>query len=284
VGRITFHTDFSRPNNTLLYKGKPLSDELLNESRRIYQGHLVTENNPRAYYESLLFCIASQGIAYERPIRFIRSMRNDSLDDLADPSHLEGRAMEAGLPWPQRYHTALAYIHRKGIEHYAEQILTNPHETRLELAKANVFIGVKTSSFWHLTLGGTKLLTIDRHVLRDLYMLGVSVDPSYLVSQERKSGATKGVKVPKTLRKKEYIRLEQEALAFFCDEWALLDDDGDVNGGLLTALFWGEGAQRARAKHRHGMGDFVCPYSPEASRYAQAEPLPDWYGKSSTFR
>jgi thermostable 8-oxoguanine DNA glycosylase len=63
--------------------------------------------------------------------------------------------------------------YKGGLTSLAQDILDNPRELREEITSNVKFMGLKTTSFWYLCLGGKELMTLDVHNLRQISNLDI---------------------------------------------------------------------------------------------------------------
>ena len=238
---------FSVKEGQLYHLGAPLHPDLLEQANRILAAHVIPEKTRRAYLESLLFCIASQRTSFERPLAFIRLLKESPLEGIADAEHLEAKSREAKLVNSDRFREALEFAsaYDGGIERLVENFLLRPIETRRELNRVR-YLAPKTASFWYLCLGGKRLMTLDVHNFRQIAGLGIEVKETHYNGKLRSKGKTKGRTVTTNPSIRGYERIEHETLELLenCD--LLKDEEGSLNGALITALFWLSGANLTR--------------------------------------
>jgi len=250
---------FSVADRKLLYFGIPLEETgVIEQARGVLDkltlpGRLLkeegfSENALKMCWISLAFCIANQGQNFERPVRFSRSLCNYNLDKVQDDSFVHTIGLESSLLWPEnRYKLVFDFLkeYSGGIGQFASDYLLNPFEGRRELTLPK-WVSNKTASFWYLCLGGNQLLTLDRHLFRQLAGLGVPVsNPHFYIPKLRKNGKSKGKSVIDTPSTEEYERVEKYSLDFLSQFPELLSD-GKVDGALATSIFWAAGAEAKR--------------------------------------
>ncbi|MBI4144637.1 hypothetical protein HY493_00330 [Candidatus Woesearchaeota archaeon] len=258
MGRL-YNQAFSLKEGIVHFLDAPLSQPLIDETRRVLASHRVPVINTRSCYESLWFCIASQYSVYERPLDFTRSLHGVPLERLADVAFLQEQALQAGLIYQDRFGPAAEFIakHPGGIMRLARELLEKPGETRDMLTKEVNFINMKTASFWHLCLGGTKLMTLDRHNYRQLAGLGLDIALEYYVAQPRKKDRRKVLNYPDA---KEYARIEEDAKRLLGGEQTLQNCTG-LDCALATGIFWVVGALFARGTNLW-QKDIFCEVPP----------------------
>lgn len=245
---------FSVEDGKLCYFGIPLQETgLIEESRSILDkltlpGRLLreggfSEDALRMCWISLAFCIAGQGQSFERPVRFARELCRYGLEYVADVRNVRDKAFGCNRWLEDRYSFAFDAIDKAGgIERVVRDYLDNPLETRRELIKIK-WIHCKTSSFWHLCLGGKELMTLDVHNYRQLAGLGVKIGNPYLYIPRIRPKS--GNRATDTASLKEYEQIERDALEFLSRFPEFLDN-GKVKGDLATTIFWVAGAEASR--------------------------------------
>jgi hypothetical protein len=126
------------------------------------------------------------------------------------------------------------------------------------------WLGMKTSSFWYMCLGGTQLMTLDVHNLRQIGGLGIHVPEEHYRGEQRGDGRTI-VTIPS---RAQYERIEADTLALLTGCAAVKNCRGP-DGALVSALFWVTGAKATRGYNplQHDMFEtprlsFVSPYNP----------------------
>ncbi len=266
---MSYTSNFTKPNGHVLYKGKCLEAELLDEAKQVLRHHQLPslpERTPRYLVEALLFCVSSQYCSFERPLEFLKSLHEYAQEDLLNPEILASKADAAGLPYNDRFAPALkvARDYEGGIEALADDALDSPLATRRKIAKYHKFLAPKTFSLWYLCLGGKDLICIDRHVARAVagprsHGLGINVAKKFRVPQARPDGR----KIIAYPRIGEYERIEKRILEECTNEELLQDGCSRPNGALITTLFWVDGASRARAEDEETPSRllFESPYS-----------------------
>ena len=238
---------FSVVEGRLHYMDKPITDEVIDDARNLLSSHVIPRRNSRALYESLWLCIASQNESFEQPCKFIRSMKEATMDQLTNYDYLNWKARAASVLFADRWSESITWIgkYSGGIEQLAQDYLHNPIEIRKRMEKEVLWIGMKTASFWYLCMGGTELMTLDRHNFKQIKGIGVEMKEGYYIPQLRKNN---GRKVIVGASKTDYTRIENEILELLKDE-PKVHDDGKINAAFVTAIFWKTGAQFARGRH-----------------------------------
>jgi thermostable 8-oxoguanine DNA glycosylase len=182
---------FSIEYGQLLQLGKPLTQDDVTQAHDLLKRHMVPEHNARTAYESLYFCIASQGYSFEKAVEFSKSLHPLSLEQLANPDYMDQHMQRAPpILNPERIPAAAAYVlmHPTGIMGVSTDLINHPKDKRQDLVVDNKLsgLGVKTVSFWYLCLtGGTELMTLDRHVLTQVAGLGVKVKKTHYEGKKR---------------------------------------------------------------------------------------------------
>src|SRR3989344_1338882 len=250
---------FSVGDKQLLYLGIPLNEiGLIEQAKGVLDkltlpGRLLkeegfSEDALRMCWISLAFCIANQGQSFERPVKFSRDLCKYGLEEVQDDEFVHAKGLENSLLWPEnRYKPAFDFLksYSGGAAQFSLDYLVSPLEKRDELTGTK-WINNKTASFWYLCLGGDQLLTIDRHLFRQLSGLGISVsNPHLYIPKLRKNGKSKGKSVIVSSSPEEYERVERDALEFLLQFPEFLSD-GRVDGALATSVFWTAGAEARR--------------------------------------
>ena len=248
---------FSVADGRLCYFGIPLEETgLLQESRDVLDkltlpGRLIrergfSEDTERVCWISLAFCIANQAINFERPVKFSRELCKYGLEYVSEDAFVHDKALEHNLLWPEnRYKPAFDFLKslHGGIAQFASDYLLNPSAYRRELIHPK-WISSKTASFWYLCLGGNQLLTLDRHLFRQLAGLGVPIsNPHFYIPKLRKNGRSKGKSVIVKPSLEEYEQIEHDALLFLS---RFPSFTGEHIGDMATSLFWTAGAEGKR--------------------------------------
>ena len=257
---------FSMNEERVKYLTNPLPNELLEDVQQAHVAHRVVELSERLCYESLLFCIASQGTSFEKATGFIKASHGADLELLTDAYLLQEQAKASGLLYHDRFADPLAYMKAKGIRNVVSALLNDPFNTREALSEVK-FLKRKTISFWHLCLGGKELVTLDRHNNLQIHGLGVDMAQALYDPQMQRSD---GKRVPSQPTPKEYVRIEKETLTKFEREDPFYSE-GKLDGALVTTLFWTVGTLMARGQklwegreeffYTGSRPKFVSPYS-----------------------
>ena len=243
---------FSVKDGTLHYLERPLTQKFIDETSKVLQSHVASTE--RHIYESILLCVASQFLTYERACTFVKQFKNDSLEQLKDPAHIRQRALEAKLRFKNDRHTPIiTYVNKYSIKKFTDDFLAKPYEMRKELVTVD-WIAHKTASFIYLCLGGTELMTLDVHNLRQIGRLDIEVDAAYFEGKRRQAGITKGKLVRKHPNADNYERIEQETLNLverlkLGEKFPEFKTSSKPNGAFLTALFWWAGAKARRTRN-----------------------------------
>jgi hypothetical protein len=272
---------FSIKEGVLYFAENPISDETLDDTRRVVEKHVVPRIDERMAIRSMLFCIASQRTEYERAVAFTQLLEDFTIDELLDPWHQVETAKKAGLPhsnkhpgekitdhnhghfdhmFPDmrkkkkpsstdgsenRFSYISSYFKQHGATALAQQLLANPIETRRQLVNDVKWIAGKTGSFWYLTLGGRALLTMDVHNYRQLAGI-IPLDKKYTVGDIRATTGEQHPSQPSSLRGYEEIEATSIEQLRNCPS---LYTNGEFDGALVTGLFWTIGAMEFRGCH-----------------------------------
>ncbi len=239
---------FSIKRNRLHYLGEPLSRETVDETSEVLRKH-QTQRTENGLYRCILFCIASQFMTYERACEFVRKFRSTKGLQRKLREHVGHLRFKN-----DRFSPMLGFVQDYGIEKFIEDLTTKPFETREEVVRNATWINYKTASFIHLCLGGTTLMALDVHNLRQLGGLEMAVDPIYYLGKVRKTGVTKGQRIYESPTTGDYKRIERETLELFAQlnlPFPEFNSDGHSNGALITTLFWWAGAKAGRNGASH---------------------------------
>jgi len=249
-------------------KTKDISDFEIEEARKVLRDHTVDPLNREGAFESLLYCIASQALPWERASDFVYALRNGSGGKYASWNRSTNSlfvnqiAEEMNLRFSRdkRFDPSIDYFKNKEGEWW-EGIRDADSETRKFYFDALKWVGYKTFSFWHLCLGGTNLMALDVHVLRGLSELEVLMDKFYYVPKPRMKGEQE---VRRTPSKGEYIRIENDARKIFSEDERFLIE-GEVNMALVDSLLWWRGAKRGKSGQLSLFGRDTghLPYAPK---------------------
>lgn len=265
---------FSVRDDELFYLKEPLTRQVVADTQRVLDSHVVSKRTERALYERIIFCIASQFLTYERVCEYIAALRDEPLKNIKDPKILLTKASQLNMRFKRsddRYSPVVNFIENYdgGIEKLADDILSNPKEMRDKLNKEVNWIAYKTASFIHMCFGGIELMTLDVHNLRQIAGIGIDMDPKYYEGTLRKSGLTKDMRIQVTPSEKQYRRIEAETL----EKLASLNlrkkfpefrgNNGDVNAAFVTSLFWWAGAQARRRGKDFFQGWLIEPDPPK---------------------
>ena len=258
-------------------RGQPVTQDYIDKIVRVYNHHLVPELTERYVLESFMFCISSANTTYERPIKFIQSMKEWPIEKLYDLDALYKQAKHGPHPI-SKTHTnifaqAIPFLEEHGTMHVAKELLAEPFGMREILVDNIKYISQKTASFIYLTFGGDKdVMTQDVHVCRQYHHLGIPLDIKFTLGIERKSGATEGRRVPDTLRGKAYSIVESQGIETITNSTLMEDfpvfrnSQGKLHGGLATTLLWNPGTEKRRGLDPNQMlffegQGFLSPYS-----------------------
>lgn len=264
-----FSISGSNSSTQLYFLGEPIDNSrFLEETKAVLDSHLVPDLSPRRLYESLVFCIASQSMVYERAVGLLRQTGLLKEPEFTEPGKVYNLA-KPNLRFPEdRFSPALRFAaeYNGGIIELVRDYLIAPKEVRETLVTQVKWLAHKTASFWYLCLGGTELMTIDIHNLRQIATLGpISVDRSLYEGSARRGGKTKGKQIVKAISPREYKRIEDKVLSALGHIPCLKDKRGSSNGALITTLFWWAGAKGRRESLQQqslpGLERFVPPYS-----------------------
>ena len=160
-----------------------ITNQEIERAKRVLINHVVPELTHESALESALFAIASAGTIWEKvPTRFIYSLRELSYPDLplnesrskiatleilSDEQVVTGAAKRSGFRfYHQNRFNTLFSTYRSQNQGWWHEIFEADAETREKYVKSGSLhkirgMSYKTFSFWHLCLGGTRLLPID---------------------------------------------------------------------------------------------------------------------------
>ncbi len=268
---------------------KSISDEEISRAIKVRSDHTVYNLSPRGALESLIWCIANQNTNWERPVKFIRMMREESgvdpykeytpMSHLTDKGFVNKIAKRSGLPFHRdnRFDPAIDYFGRKEGEWWKE-IMEADVEKRERYVERIKFVGRKTFSFWHLCLGGKNLIALDIWIRRSLQEeFGMKYLEPYATGtpRTRKSEVKKehdphpefdfvegldsdypvqnkngGRNIMPGLPKSVYIHAECLTRKLFGKDERFLCE-GKTDMALVDCLLWWKGA------HRYGVQDHI---------------------------
>jgi len=258
-----------------LFEMLNIPDAKIEGARRVLADHVVEPLNREGALESLLFCIASQAIEWERASKFIYALREASHGDKDEYSSWEvltdkqeiakvSRTVKGRFSYADRFDESIDYFGNLGGTWW-EDIANADKETRdryCENKSSNKikWISNKTFSFWNLCLGGHDLLALDVHILRGLALKwGVEMDENYYIPKPR---GKSGQMVRKTPPRKDYLRIENVAKEIFSQDERFLQENGKIDFALVDSLLWWEGANRTYHQgYLFGSETFKLPYS-----------------------
>lgn len=245
-----FSIEGNNGSTQLYFFGEPIDKSgFLNEAKAVLKTHIVPDLSPRRLYESLVFCIASQSMVYERAVDLLDRIGSIREPEFSEPERIY-KIARPNLRFPEdRFTSALRFVtgYDGGITELARDYFRAPTEVREMLVSNVQWLAHKTASFWYLCLGGTELMTIDIHNLRQIAGLGpIQVERSLYEGKSRRGGKTKGKQIVKAISPRDYRRLEDEVLAALGHIPCLKDKRGNPNGALITTLFWWAGAKGKR--------------------------------------
>ncbi|MGV8162060.1 MAG: hypothetical protein ACP5N2_01860 [Candidatus Nanoarchaeia archaeon] len=154
------------------------------------------------------------------------------------------------------FSSALDFVKKEGknggIMEVVRKYMDDPLEYRKHMVKNVMHMGDKLASMWYLCLGGDdSILTLDRHVCRQLVNLGVELNSKYSLGNVRSTGRAGKRKIVETLTGKKYAAVESHALALLeqhnvGEDYSAFMIGDHLHGGLITTLFWWQGVKHHR--------------------------------------
>jgi len=251
-----------------------ITDDEIEEARRVLEDHIVDPLTKEGALESLVWCISSQAQGWEAASRFVYNLRDmshpgdpdargkyASLMTLRDRDKVVEASRSAGLRFTKANRCGPALTYFSGINNWWDEIVESEVALRKEYVDRLQWVGNKTYSFWHICLGGTKLIALDVHVMRGLMELGVEMNEYYVVPRARITDTQLVRKTPNT---KDYERIEREARNLFSGDERFLLDNGNVDMALVDGVLWWKGANRGNQRQGHLFGNaasWTMPYS-----------------------
>ncbi len=254
----------------LYFLEEPISNSnLLPEAKQVLRSHCAPDLSEQNVVKALIFAIASQSMVYERAVDLLTRLRTTSPEQLEQEGLVYSLAQPSSRFPEDRFSPAINFAanYSGGIGQLVQDYFANPAETRGKLVKEVKWLAHKTASFWYLCLGGTQLMTLDIHNIRQIAGLAeIEIDRKFYSGASRRGGKTRGKKIVNALTPAEYLRLERETLLLLGHIPALQDASGQPNGALITTLFWWAGAKGRRENLRQlvlptmSITSFTSPY------------------------
>ncbi|MDA3856206.1 MAG: hypothetical protein PF569_08165, partial [Candidatus Woesearchaeota archaeon] len=239
---------FSLNSNELQYCEGRIPQEIIDENKFILDGHIIPKISERKCLEAAIFCLASQALVFERASTFANDIAKTSDENLQDNEFVYNLSRQY-LRFPEDRFTPFYKYSNKykgGLTSLAQDILDNPRELREEITSNVKFMGLKTTSFWYLCLGGKELMTLDVHNLRQISNLDIiPIKESHYLGKRRSTGKC----IPTGTSNKEYLKIEKEVQQYFRENMmtnTFLFENGNLDSSFLTALFWWEGVKIER--------------------------------------
>lgn len=270
MGRRTDWPFYSIHNDELFFLGKPLSKEFLDEVESVYQTFIVPETDDWHTLASFWFTIQNTQIRMERIRNFSTNVTKLSTNDLLDVEQL---TLASSKPVGRQftlfgevnniirrnnlnqhedlYSSAINFfIQQGGPAGVVAKYLDNPLSYRDIIVRDVAHVAHKLASMYYLTLGGDQpLLTIDRHVARQIKNFHVPIETKYVSGHYRSAGNGKRW-VVETPSGNLYKRLEKETLNALTSLHGPVHDflfaSGTLHGGRATTLLWYPGYKFAR--------------------------------------
>lgn len=267
-----------------------ISNSEIESAKRVLEDHVVNPLNREGALESLLFCISSQMMTWERASKFIYALRGASKRDeneyaswdvLTDKDKVNEIAHSSGLrfAYANRFDPSIDFFKNMNGEWW-KGVLEANEESREDYCAQIKHIGRKTFSFYHVCLGGTDLIALDVHILRKLATrLGVNMDEFYY--KTKPPGENGHQRRRSTPPKREYLRLENTAREIFSQDERFLKQNGEVDAALVDALLWWDGANRTGHQgYLFGGETSKLPYA--KLRYWELPDSPDYFPSKSS--
>lgn len=246
-----------------------------------YESFVAPEITERSVLEAITFSIATQANDADLAMNLVRSMEDWPVEKLKDADAVYKQTLRGKTAYPHlknggfvnlwpaspeqnRYegiHTWLEENYTSsGLLRFASDLLGADHEMRKSMERDVRWWRCKTISMLYLCLGGTRdWLTIDRHVRRTLPRWGVPVEPR--VYQEfRRPAGQRSIRDMQSLSADRYREVENTIVAFAQEQGLserfseLRNEDGTPHTGMLTTLFFYEGAGRRRRTYCYPVG------------------------------
>jgi len=257
----------------LLFLRKPLTTELIEESKNIHSLHVIPELSERYSLESILFTLANRDIRYERVQGLSRNIRNLGIEQLYNPGSVFDAATTRTLSGVkdlfgiesvnEQKHTTKTFknIFAPAIEfmkaeggalNVAQNYLNDPKEYRRYLVKNVKEMGEKLASMWYLCLGGDgEIMTLDRHVCRQAANIGADIGEEFYLGKVRSAGKRGIMNLIETMHGKRYIDKENEIINILKDigidkKYVEFSGSQGINGTMITAMFWWIGVKHHR--------------------------------------
>lgn len=235
---------FTKPNGELLYHGQAVPEQLRRNATRTHEGHTAPDSTERYALQALVYCIAAQYTGFSRHAEALRCVASASMDKLRDADYLDAQvrgvsSIQSGRP-DNRFAPIMTFIDewRGGLSNLIDTLIEDPITMRRCFADEVNYMSCKTSSLWYLCLGGPELMTLDRHNMRQLAGIGISVPNKYTVGRPRtlkKYGLRNVTDSIRTVD--EYEDFESQAIDRLKDvPW--LHVDGYFSPARATCLFW----------------------------------------------
>ena len=261
-----------------------ISDLEIEKGKVVLQDHTVSPLNREGVLENLLFCIASQALKWEPASKFIYELRsasypNDSTarlrysswDILTDKESVFDVAKKSRLRFAnaRRFDDAIEKVSSKEGTWW-DEVVSADVLMRRKYVDDIKWVGNKTFSFWHICLGGTNLLPLDVHVMKNLRKIGVDLNPDYITPVSRSNDSQR---VRKTPLNRIYEWHEAETRKIFSNDKRFLKEDGQVDMALLDAVLWWKGANREVNGQEYffgAAGSWTLPYAQSGTCYVSA--------------
>ncbi|MEK6945612.1 MAG: hypothetical protein AABW63_02365 [Nanoarchaeota archaeon] len=233
-----------------------INKEDFEKGSKVLNHHFVEPLTKEGALEAGIWCIGSQATPWEMARDFIYRLRKFSYPDdpnshekisrievTTDVSLVNRCSKEVGwrFAYSDRFREFIEYFGKLNYDkdwHY--EVRDSDGDFREEIVQEVKWMGRKTFSFWHICLGGKKLLALDVWIMKALKDLGVDVPDHFVTSIARNVGSQK---VRKTPGKTDYLRIEEEARRLFSKDGRFVRD-GQVDMALVDGVLWWKGASR----------------------------------------
>lgn len=309
---------------------KAITDEEIAEAKTVLKHHSPSPITSEAAVECLLWCISSQALSWEATSKFVYNLREASYPNLPsrearlryasketlyDPARVREVAQKSGLRFKDRFNEAiLRFGDQEALQAFDEignasasygradlkgewweDIRDATSKTREQYVDEVKWVGRKTFSFWHICLGGTNLVALDVHVMRELRNnYGVKMDNGYIegvrrnkktklkhhivstnqgslpLDDAREDASLKTKEITQIVRltpdKEDYLRIERAARDKFRRDSRFRTPEGNVDMALVDALLWWRGASRSTLAQQSlfGLDGLISEYMPYA--------------------
>ncbi len=115
---------YDKSKERLMYLGSPIGQKQIDEAKKLLVSHVMPGDlgDRRSFintilYESLIFCIVSQGLTYERVLKFMDKIHSENLQTISDATKVHSLATTGinRLRWAEnRFAPIFDYIAQTG--------------------------------------------------------------------------------------------------------------------------------------------------------------------------